>query len=78
MDVKTSFLKCSLEEEIYIDQPIGFVLKGEADKVCHLKRSMYGLKQSCRFSYFRFHEVITLIGLSIVLEDHYVYVKRTI
>jgi len=44
MDVKTAFLNCSLEEEIYMDQPIGFVLKGQEDKVCHPKKSIYGLK----------------------------------
>ena len=44
MDVKTSFLNGSLEKEIYMDQPIGFVLKRQEDKVCHLKKSIYGLK----------------------------------
>jgi len=44
MDVKTGFLNGSLEEEIYMDQPIGFVSKGQEDKVCRLKRSIYGLK----------------------------------
>jgi len=44
MDVKTTFLNENLEEEIYVNQPIGFVEKGQEDKVCHLKRSIYGLK----------------------------------
>ena len=44
MDVKTVFLIGNLEEEIYMDQPIDFVSKGQEDKVCHLKKSMYGLK----------------------------------
>jgi len=39
MDVKTVFLNGNLEEEIYMDQPIGFVSKGQEDKVCRLKRS---------------------------------------
>jgi len=42
MDVKIAFLNENLE--IYIDQHVGFVSKGEEDKVCHLKRSIYGLK----------------------------------
>jgi len=48
MDVKIIFLNGSLEKEIYMDQPIGFVSKGQEDKVWHLKRSIYGLKQSFR------------------------------
>jgi len=48
MDVKTAFLNGSFEEEIYMDQPIDFVSNGQEDKVYHLKRSIYGLKQSSR------------------------------
>ena len=48
IDVNTAFLNDNLEEEIYMDQPIGFVPKGQEDKVCRLKRSIYGLKQSSK------------------------------
>ena len=48
MDVKTAFLNGELDEEIYMDQPIGFVTKGQKHKVCKLKRSIYGLMQSSR------------------------------
>ena len=44
IDVKTSFLNEELDEEIYMDQPLGFKLKGQECKVCKLKRSIYGLK----------------------------------
>jgi len=40
MDVKTAFLNGNLEKEIYTDQPIGFVPKGQEDKVCRLKKSI--------------------------------------
>jgi len=60
-----------------MEQHIGFLSNGQKDKVCHLKRSIYGLKQSFRSCYFRFHEVITLFGLSMILEDYYMYVRRT-
>jgi len=69
MDIKTAFLNGNLEEEISVDQPIGFVLKGQEDKVCCLKRFIYGLK--------RFHEAIISFGFTMVSEDHCVYVKRT-
>ena len=46
MDVKTVFLNGDLEEEIYIDQPKGFVEPGQESKVCKLSKSLYGLKQA--------------------------------
>jgi hypothetical protein len=45
MDVKPTFLNGELDEEIYITQSGGFVVKGKEDKVCNLKKSLYGLKQ---------------------------------
>ena len=77
MDVKTTFLNGSVEEEIYMDQPIGFVSKGQENKLCRLERSIYGLKQSSRAWYFRFHKAIISFGLSMISEDHCVYVKKT-
>ncbi|KAL0310454.1 UNVERIFIED_CONTAM: Retrovirus-related Pol polyprotein from transposon TNT 1-94 [Sesamum calycinum] len=48
MDVKTAFLHGDLEENIYMQQPAGFVDKSKPDYVCLLKKSLYGLKQSPR------------------------------
>ena len=48
MDVKTAFLNGELDEEIYMSQPMGFEVKGQEHKVCKLKRSIYGPKQSSR------------------------------
>lgn len=46
MDVKYTFLNCSMEEEVYMIQPQGFVVKDHKDKVCKLKKPLYGLKQA--------------------------------
>lgn len=48
MDAITAFLQSDLEEEIYVTQPEGFKIKGEEDKVCRLRKAIYGLKQSSR------------------------------
>ena len=44
MDVKTAFLHGFLDEVIYMEQPEGYVDPKHPDKVCLLKRSLYGLK----------------------------------
>ena len=46
MDVKTAFLNGDLEEEIYLEQPKGFIVPGQEHKVCRLIKSLYGLKQA--------------------------------
>ena len=44
MDVKTAFLNGYLEEDIYIEQLIGFTSDDGDHRVCKLQRSIYGLK----------------------------------
>ena len=44
MDVKTAFLNGDLDEEIYMEQPEGFMVPGQEKKVCRLVKSLYGLK----------------------------------
>ena len=77
MDVKTVFLNGELDEEIYMDQPIGFVTKGQEHKMCKLKQSIYGLKQSSRQWYLRYHQAILLNGFTMIEEGHCVYVKQS-
>ncbi|GJT08019.1 retrovirus-related pol polyprotein from transposon TNT 1-94 [Tanacetum coccineum] len=43
MDVKTAFLNGDLKEEIYMNQPEGFIAPGQESKVCRLVKSLYGL-----------------------------------
>eukprot|EP00253_Pinus_taeda_P004968 PITA_04968 len=41
MDAKTIFLHKDLEEEIYMKQPEGFVVKGKKELLCKLKKSLF-------------------------------------
>ena len=51
MDVKSAFLNGDLEEEVYIEQPEGFILGNDKNLVCKLKKALYGLKQALRAWY---------------------------
>ena len=49
VDVTTAFLNGTLEEEVFMKQPEGFIVPGSEKLVCRLKKSIYGLKQSPRY-----------------------------
>ena len=44
MDVVLAFLNGKLQEDIYMQQPEGYVQAGNEQLVCKLKKSLYGLK----------------------------------
>jgi Reverse transcriptase (RNA-dependent DNA polymerase) len=48
MDVKSVFLNGILEEDVYIEQPPGYIKVGKEHKVLKLKKTLHGLKQSSR------------------------------
>jgi hypothetical protein len=73
MDVKTAFLNGELEEEIYMDQPDGFVSKGHEGMVCKLLKSLYGLKQAPKQWYEKFDRTLTSAGFVVKEADKCVY-----
>lgn len=60
-DVNTAFLYGTLQEEVYLEQPEGF--NDGTGRVCRLKKSLYGLKQSPRCWNKRFMQFIKKVGL---------------
>jgi hypothetical protein len=48
LNVKNVFLHVTLIETVYCCQPTGFVDPAHPDLVCHLRKSLYGLKQASR------------------------------
>ena len=45
MDVKTYFLNGVVEEEVYVEQPLGFETHDRKTHVCRLKKALYGLSR---------------------------------
>nr|GFB24002.1 retrotransposon protein, putative, Ty1-copia subclass [Tanacetum cinerariifolium] len=72
LDVKTSFLHGHLEEVIYMREPPGYE---QGNKVCLLKKSLYGLKQSPRQWYRRFDEYMLSNGFKRSSYDICVYYR---
>jgi hypothetical protein len=75
MDVKSTFLNGDLEEEVYIEQPEGFLLSENEDYVCRLKKSLYGLKQAPRAWYSRLDKYLQQQGFKRGTTDNNIYIK---
>ncbi|GJR04311.1 zinc finger, CCHC-type containing protein [Tanacetum coccineum] len=75
MDVKTTFLNGDLEEEVYMNQPQGFIMPGNENKVCKLIKSLYGLKQAPKQWHQKFDEVVLSNGYLLNQADKCVYSK---
>ena len=76
LDVKTAFLHGSLNEEIYMSQPKGYLLQGDEDKVCFLKKSLYCLKQSPTMWYKRFDIFMLSQGFGRSKQDSCFYFSK--
>lgn len=75
MKVKITFFNGELNEEIYMDQQVIFVIKGQEHKICKFQRSIYGLKQSSKQRYLRFHQAISNNEFMMTNKSHCVYTK---
>lgn len=77
VDVKGAFLQADITEELYMEQPEGFVRKGSESKVCRLKKALYGLKQSSRLWNKKLDGILTNIGFIKSTADSCVYIRQS-
>ncbi|KAK3029763.1 hypothetical protein RJ639_038040 [Escallonia herrerae] len=75
LDVKTTFLNGELEVEVYMQQPEGFVVRGQENIVCKLIKSLYGLKQAPKQWHQKFDQIVMSNGFKIHESDNCVYNK---
>ncbi|KAJ9560493.1 hypothetical protein OSB04_005653 [Centaurea solstitialis] len=75
MDVKTAFLNGKLTEDVYMEQPEGFIDPKNPNKVCKLLKSIYGLKQASRSWNLHFDERIKEFGFAKSEFEPCVYTK---
>ncbi|KAJ0801006.1 putative RNA-directed DNA polymerase [Helianthus annuus] len=74
-DVKTAFLNGTLTEQVFAEQPEGYVIKGKEKKVCRLKKALYGLKQAPRAWYSRIEGYFTSCGFKKCANEHTLFTK---
>ncbi|XP_039128921.1 uncharacterized protein LOC120265069 [Dioscorea cayenensis subsp. rotundata] len=76
VDVKSAFLNGFLEDEIFVQQPERFVVKGQEDDVYLLKKALYGLKQAPRAWYSLINEHLMIqLGFRKSLSEATLYIK---
>jgi hypothetical protein len=75
MDVKTAFLNEDLLENVYMAQPKGFAVKGKENIGCHLRKSIYRLKQASKQWYLKFDDTIRSFDFKENEEDNCIYAK---
>ena len=75
LDVKSAFLNGVLQEEVYVEQPDGFIVQGEEDKVYKLHKALYGLKQAPRAWYGEIDSYLVQCGFKRSTSEATLYVK---
>jgi hypothetical protein len=77
MDVKNVFLHGDLWEEVYMEQPQGYVDQTRPNLVCRLKKTLYGLKQAPRAWSDKIGQYLVTSGFQTSNANFSLYVKKT-
>ena len=75
MDVKTAFLNGFIKEELHMMQPEGFVNPKDANKMCKLQRSIYGLVQASQSWNIQFDKLIKAYSFIWTCSEAVIYNK---
>ena len=73
MDIKTAFLYGKIDEKVYIEQPTGFT---KDNQICHLKKTLYSLKQLLQIWYTKIATFLTEQGYKATDANHAVFTKN--
>ena len=77
LDIKNVFLHGDLQEEVYMEQPPGFVAQGKIGRVCRLQKSLYDLKQSPRAWFGKFSQAVEEFGKQKSKSNHFVFYRNS-
>jgi hypothetical protein len=76
LDVKSAFLHGELNEEVFVEQPCGYVKKGCEQMVYKLKKALNGLKQAPRAWYSRIESYFVKEGFERCQYEHTLFIKN--
>ena len=76
-DVNNAFLQGTLKEEVYMDQPPGYLDQDRPDYVCRLHKAVYGLKQAPRAWYTELRTFLLGLGFKNSLADTSLFVLHS-
>lgn len=76
MDVKSAFLNGDLQEEVYVEQPVGFIVAGKEHQVLKLKKALYGLHQAPRAWNAKLDDTLLSLGFQRSPSEHAIYVRQ--
>ena len=76
LDVKSEFLNGYIEEDIYVDQPEGFIKEGKENYVPKLRKALYGLRQAPRAWNGKLDEALKSMGFIRSINNQAVYTSN--
>jgi len=72
-DIETAFQTTEIDDELYIEQPEGYVIPGKEHLVAKLNKGLNGLKQSNREFYRKFARIMKELGFTCINSDQAVF-----
>ncbi|RVX06732.1 Retrovirus-related Pol polyprotein from transposon TNT 1-94 [Vitis vinifera] len=77
LDVNNAFLNGDLQEEVFMQQPQGFIDEQNPNLVCRLHKALYGLKQAPRAWFEKLHRALLSFGFVSAKSDQSLFLRFT-